>query len=61
LIYPSGICKDSQGRIIVADTGNNRILRFTLGHTDGELIGGGFGEGNAKNQLRHPQGVCVDR
>jgi tripartite motif-containing protein 71 len=54
---PSGISTDLQGNIYVADTGNNRVQKFTSG---GELIAivGGFGWEN--EQFQRPLDVCAD-
>ena len=44
----------------VADTGNNRIMRFatnSVSGTNGVVVAGGNGAGNANNQLNTPWGI----
>jgi DNA-binding beta-propeller fold protein YncE len=56
---PSGVALDKDGNVFVADTGNNRIQKFTK---DGKYITQiGNGVGSADGQLNAPQGVAVDK
>lgn len=41
MMSPNGLYLDNQGRIIITDTGNNRILRFTMGKDNYEVLFGG--------------------
>mmetsp|Transcript_3981 Transcript_3981/g.3456 ORF Transcript_3981/g.3456 Transcript_3981/m.3456 type:complete len:97 (+) Transcript_3981:1590-1880(+) len=54
------MCLDNYNRILVADTGNNRVLRFTVGQRNGEIIAGGSGRGNQLNQLMYPKSITID-
>lgn len=58
---PIDICLDSQLRLYVADTGNNRIQRFSLLNRDFSII---IGEAQDKSKgtikLLNPQGVFTD-
>jgi DNA-binding beta-propeller fold protein YncE len=55
--WPSGVAVDSSGNVYVADTGNNRIQKFT---SAGAFITqwGSYGSGNG--QFDWPAGVAVD-
>ena len=57
---PSDITIDSDGRVLVADAPNGRILRFCVGQADGEVAAGGRGPGDALNQLSQPLGIALD-
>ncbi|GGC64749.1 hypothetical protein GCM10011396_09700 [Undibacterium terreum] len=60
--FPSGIARDSDGTLYVADTGNNAIRKID---TSGKVttIAGGTGEGNRTGPLpaalRHPYGITI--
>lgn len=57
LDFPRGIAVDSLGNIIVSDTNNSRIQRFTA---DGTFLNM-FGDvGTGPGQFREPNGVSVD-
>lgn len=49
----------TNGNLIVADSGNHRILKINLGASEGVIISGGKGPGKEKGQLNHPEGVKV--
>jgi DNA-binding beta-propeller fold protein YncE len=55
---PRGITVDSQGRVIVADTGNKRILVFD---SDGNFISQIGNEGMAVGQFEEPVGLAIDK
>jgi DNA-binding beta-propeller fold protein YncE len=55
---PAGLVIDSRDTVIVSDTLNHRILRFT---PDGTLSSQFGSEGSAEGQLNMPWGVGVDR
>lgn len=57
--HPTGLCLDYLGRLIITDTGNNRILRYKIGHEDPEVLFGGT-YGNGLDQLSYPQSSCID-
>lgn len=59
----NSIWVDNAGYIYVSDENNVRVLKFPPDVTpgvDGIVVAGGYGYGNAANQLAHPKGLCVD-
>ncbi|CAF0904435.1 unnamed protein product [Adineta steineri] len=49
--------------LYVADSGNNRIMKFTSGSTSstfGTVVAGGNGAGSGANQLNTPRSIVVD-
>ncbi|CAF4840207.1 unnamed protein product, partial [Rotaria socialis] len=62
LCYPYGLdIDDDQQSIIIADWGNHRILQWKINETNGIVIAGGHGQGNAPNQLSCPTDVLIDK
>jgi sugar lactone lactonase YvrE len=57
LFGPRGLAVDASGNLLVADTGNKRILRFTPG---GELLQQTGGGGVALGRFEEPTDVAVD-
>jgi sugar lactone lactonase YvrE len=55
---PLGMCIDGNGNILVADTGNGRIEKFSPSGTFLSVIGM---KGIAHGQLGEPNGIAVDR
>ncbi|MGC8785845.1 MAG: 6-bladed beta-propeller, partial [Anaerolineae bacterium] len=55
---PRDIEVDGEGNLLVSDTGNKRVLKFT---PDGELLGQWGGGGSLNGQMREPCGIAVDR
>eukprot|EP00929_Paragymnodinium_shiwhaense_P113017 TRINITY_DN81282_c0_g1_i1.p1 TRINITY_DN81282_c0_g1~~TRINITY_DN81282_c0_g1_i1.p1 ORF type:complete len:308 (+),score=53.57 TRINITY_DN81282_c0_g1_i1:90-1013(+) len=51
LNWPYNISMDKEGRLIISDFCNHRIMRWQLGMREGEVIGGGEGIGSALNQI----------
>jgi sugar lactone lactonase YvrE len=49
------------GTVYVADQGNDRIMRWPKGATQGSVIVGGNGTGGQSNQLNYPIGLSFDR
>ena len=47
--------------MIVADSGNHRIMEWKRGATSGTLLAGGNGEGNRPNQLNNPTDILFDK
>jgi DNA-binding beta-propeller fold protein YncE len=54
---PRGIAVDSQGHVLVADTGNKRIIVYDA---DGNFISQFGGEGSAPGQFDEPVGLALD-
>jgi sugar lactone lactonase YvrE len=55
---PKGVAFDNQGRVYVADCGNNRVQIFNSAGIWVALIGTGWGEGDY--QFKCPSGVAID-
>ena len=54
---PEGLCYDAAGRLLVADTGNNRVLLFSPELNLVQTIGS---EGQEPGQFRRPADVAAD-
>ncbi|CAF4717960.1 unnamed protein product, partial [Rotaria socialis] len=62
LHWPNGIFVDTLGTLYVADSNNNRVMRWTQGDkTQGAVIVGGNGQGEGANQFNYPIGLSFDR
>ena len=58
LLYgPRGIVVDSQKNVLVSDTGNKRIVKYT---SEGQFVQQWGGSGTLEGQLREPCGLVVD-
>lgn len=57
LQWPMGIKIDRDQNLYIADTKNNRILRWRKGQTSGDVLIGGIGS----NQLNSPKAIAFDR
>jgi sugar lactone lactonase YvrE len=58
LLYgPRGIVVDSQNNVLVSDTGNKRIVKYT---SNGEFVQQWGGSGSVESQFREPCGVAMD-
>jgi sugar lactone lactonase YvrE len=55
---PTGMCVDGNGNILVADTGNWRIEKFSPTGTFLSIIGA---KGSGHGQLPDPNGIAIDR
>ncbi|MBS1872385.1 MAG: SMP-30/gluconolactonase/LRE family protein [Acidobacteria bacterium] len=66
LSFPSGLLMESSGSLLIADTGNHRILRLTssgsVATVAGTGVGGYSGDGKAATaaQLNNPMGMALD-
>ena len=56
---PQDICKAPDGKVLVADTGNNRILIFNNTITEVLNIITTFNDGTKDQKFNTPSGVCV--
>lgn len=54
---PSGIAVDGSGNVYVADTGSNRILKFS---PEGAVLAKWGAEGSGDGQFKSPQRIAVD-
>jgi sugar lactone lactonase YvrE len=61
LSNPLGVVVDQLGTVYVADFGNDRIMRWVKGATQGSVIVGGNGIGEQSSQLNLPIGLSFDR
>ncbi|CAF4612813.1 unnamed protein product, partial [Rotaria socialis] len=52
---------DQSGTVYVVDQGNNRIMAWKKGATEGSIVIGGNGKGGAPNQFSCPWGLSLDR
>ncbi len=57
LSSPSGIASDAAGNVYIADTGNNRILKYS---NIGSLLTSWGTPGSANGQFNQPWGIAVD-
>ena len=57
LSSPSGIASDASGNVYIADTGNNRILKYS---NLGSLLASWGTAGSANGQFNQPWGIAVD-
>jgi DNA-binding beta-propeller fold protein YncE len=55
---PTGMCVDGNGNILVADTGNGRVEKFSPTGTFLSIIGA---KGSGRGQLADPNGIAIDR
>ena len=60
LSWPSGVARDKDGNIYIADTYFHRVQKWAPGATSGTTVAGGNAKGSAANQLDTPTGVCLD-
>ncbi|CAF2030993.1 unnamed protein product [Rotaria magnacalcarata] len=56
---PCSLFVDADQRMIIADGGNDRIIRRRMDDTREQVIAGGHGEGNKLSQLNSPSDVLV--
>jgi sugar lactone lactonase YvrE len=63
LSSPRGITVDASGNIYVVDQGNNRVMKWAPGATQGTLVAGSLdgSSGSGLNQLDAPTGIFVDK
>ena len=54
---PMGICADSIGYVYIADTGNNRVMKFD---PNGKLVSQWGGPGTGEGQMMAPFGIAVN-
>src|SRR5205807_10458886 len=56
--FPRGIAAESSGNILVADTNNGRIQKFS---PDGTFLSTFGKPGGGEGELKEPNGIAVDR
>ncbi|CAF0937352.1 unnamed protein product [Adineta steineri] len=60
LSNPWGIFIDNEKSIYIADSSNNRIVKWGLNSNTGQIIAGGNRSGNENNQLNYPRDIVFD-
>ncbi|CAF2127544.1 unnamed protein product [Rotaria magnacalcarata] len=59
---PYGLFVDDDQTVVIADSGNNRIIQWKNGDaTNGQVVAGGTGKGNGLNQLSGLTDVLTDK
>jgi sugar lactone lactonase YvrE len=62
LYWPYSICLDDDDQMIyIADYGNERVVKWKFGAKYGQVVAGGNGKGNRKDQLNLPTDVILDK
>jgi sugar lactone lactonase YvrE len=61
LARPEGIFVDEDLNAYIADSINNRILKWKYGEKNGQVVAGGNGKGNRNDQLDGPTAVVFDK
>ncbi|CAF0966134.1 unnamed protein product [Rotaria sp. Silwood1] len=61
LLGPFGIYVDDDQTMVIADGGNHRIIRWKVGHANGQVVAGGNGSGIGLDQFSRPSDVLIDR
>ncbi len=56
---PQGMSFDSENNLIIVDSYNNRVVRWTPGASEGEVIAGEDGGGSKVNQLLRPHNAFI--
>ncbi|CAF2721893.1 unnamed protein product [Rotaria sp. Silwood2] len=46
--------------MVIADCANHRIIQWKIGDTNGQVLAGGYGNGNRMDQLFFPSDVLID-
>lgn len=60
-LTPQDLCQDGEGRIYVADTGNNRVVVLDRSMEKVEKVIAGFENNGVQDSFRQPYGVCVSK
>ncbi|CAF1569051.1 unnamed protein product, partial [Rotaria magnacalcarata] len=59
---PWGLFVDDNQTVVIADSGNHRIMQWKKDDTtNGQVVAGGNGQGNGLHQLRYPFDVLIDK
>ncbi|CAF3846003.1 unnamed protein product [Rotaria sp. Silwood1] len=61
LYFPMGVFVNDEQTVYVTDPNNNRVMKYVLGSTSGQVVAGGNGRGNEAHQLAGPSDVIVDK
>lgn len=58
---PWSMCIDDEGSLYVAEEGNDRIVKWKVGATAGQVVAGGNNRGNRDDQLNIPLCFAMDK
>ncbi|CAF3189340.1 unnamed protein product, partial [Rotaria sp. Silwood2] len=58
---PLGLFIDDDQTMIIADTGNHRVMQWTVGDKNGQVVAGGNGRGNDLHRLDSPIHALIDK
>jgi len=58
---PRSLFIDDDQTMVIADTGNHRIVQWKCGDIYGQVVAGGKDKGDRLDQLNHPTSVVIDK
>ncbi|CAM4964484.1 unnamed protein product [Rotaria socialis] len=62
LYWPCGLFVDDDQTVVIADSGNHRIMQWKNDDTtNGQVVAGGNAQGNRLHQLNSPSDVLIDK
>ena len=61
LYRPQGLYVDDNQTVYIADELNHRIVEWKSGATSGQVVAGGYGQGNGAHQLSEPSDVIIEK
>ena len=61
LNVPFRLFLDNNQFLYILEYSNNRVTKWNLGNTVGQIVAGGNGQGSRNDQLSNPAGIVVDR
>lgn len=62
LNHPDGLLVDDDDQtLFIVDTNNNRIVKWKIGNTSGQIVAGGNGIGKQLDQLSLPKSILIDK
>ncbi|CAF3425555.1 unnamed protein product [Rotaria socialis] len=62
LYWPCGLFVDDDQTVVIADSGNHRIMQWKNDDTtNGQVVAGGNAQGNRLHQLNNPSDVLIDK
>ena len=61
MFFPYSLTVDDDQTIVVADSGNDRIVEWKMGATNGKVVAGGNGPGDGLHRLHTPHSLVIDK